>query len=241
MLVVLTDTNLLPGNAMSEPQMQTETARYNMIEQQLRPWHVLDPVVLKLLSVVRREDFVPPAYRDLAFADLEIPLGTGEHPGQTMLSPRIEARMLQELAIRNTDTVLEVGAGSGFMAALLAAKAEFVYSIEIDPQLAELARGNLEAAGVANVLVRTGDAAQGWEANAPYDVIVLSGSTPVLPQSLLRQLKVGGRLVAVVGEVPAMRLQRVVRKDEDTFETVGVLETVLAPLVNAEQRRKFVF
>ena len=127
------------------------------------------------------------------------------------------------------------------MAALLAAKAEFVYSIEIDPQLAELARGNLEAAGVANVLVRTGDAARGWEANAPYDVIVLSGSTPVLPQSLLRQLKVGGRLVAVVGEVPAMRLQRVVRKDEDTFETVGVLETVLAPLVNAEQRRKFVF
>ena len=226
---------------MTESQLLTETARFNMIEQQIRTASVLDPVVLKLLAVVRREDFVPIAFRDLAFADMEIPLGADGQAGQTMLSPCLEARMLQELAIRNTDTVLEVGAGSGFMAAVLAAKAEFVYTIEIDPRLAELARSNLDAAGVVNALVRTGDAAHGWEAHAPYDVIVLSGSTPVLPESLLRQLKIGGRLVAVVGEAPAMQLQRVVRKDEATFETTVVLETMLAPLVNAAQSAKFVF
>ena len=226
---------------MTESQLLTETARFNMIEQQIRTASVLDPVVLKLLAVVRREDFVPIAFRDLAFADMEIPLGADGQAGQTMLSPCLEAQMLQELAIRNTDTVLEVGAGSGFMAAVLAAKAEFVYTIEIDPRLAELARSNLDAAGVVNVLVRIGDAAHGWEAHAPYDVIVLSGSTPVLPESLLRQLKIGGRLVAVVGEGPAMQLQRVVRKDEATFETTAVLETMLAPLVNAAQPAKFVF
>ena len=226
---------------MTESQLLTETARFNMIEQQIRTASVLDPVVLKLLAVVRREDFVPIAYRDLAFADMEIPLGADGQAGQAMLSPYLEARMLQELAIRNTDTVLEVGAGSGFMAAVLAAKAEFVYTIEIDPRLAELARSNLEGAGVANALVRTGDAACGWEAHAPYDVIVLSGSMPALPESLLRQLKIGGRLVAVVGEAPAMQLQRVVRKDEATFETTAVLETMLAPLVNAAQPAKFTF
>ena len=226
---------------MTEPQMQTETARYNMIEQQLRPARILDPQVLKLLSVVRREDFVPPASRDLAFADCEIPLTSGGHAGQTMLSPGLEARMLQALAIRNTDTVLEVGTGSGFMAALLAAKAEFVYSIEIDPALADQARANLDAAGVANVLVRTGDAARGWASNAPYDVIVLSGSTPVLPEAMLQQLKVGGRLIGVVGEAPAMQLQRVTRKDETVFETVCILETRVAPLVNAAPRHAFVF
>ena len=226
---------------MTESQLLTETARFNMIEQQIRPSRVLDPVVLKLLAVVRREDFVPIAYRDLAFADMEIPLGADGQAGQAMLSPYLEARMLQELAIRNTDTVLEVGAGSGFMAAVLAAKAEFVYTIEIDPRLAELARSNLEGAGVANALVRTGGAACGWEAHAPYDVIVLSGSMPALPESLLRQLKIGGRLVAVVGEAPAMQLQRVVRKEETTFETTAVLETMLAPLVNAAQPAKFIF
>ena len=224
---------------MTESQMMTETARFNMIQQQIRPWEVTDPEVLKLLAVVRREDFVPPSYRDLAFADMEIPLG--KLPGQAMLSPKIEARMLQELGVRNTDTVLEVGAGSGFMAALLAAKAQFVFSIEIDPKLADLARSNLEQAGVANVLVRTGDAAQGWEANAPYDVIVLSGSTPALPETLLKQLKLGGRLVAVVGEAPAMHLQLVTRTGENDFKTTGLLETSVAPLVNAAPQEKFVF
>lgn len=219
--------------------MNFEQARFNMIEQQIRPWNVLDPEVLKLLSVVRREDFVPAERRELAFADLEIPLG--ELPGQTMLAPKIEARMLQELALRNTDKVLEIGAGSGYMAALLAAKAEFVYTVEIDPELVELARKNLAQAGVANVSVDLGDAAQGWPLYTPYDVIVVSGSLPVLPDALLRQLKIGGRLIAIVGEAPVMEMLLVTRTEEDAFNTVAVLETVVAPLENTAQRDKFVF
>ena len=224
---------------MTESQMSIETARFNMIEQQIRPWDVLDPEVLKLLAVVRREDFVPPAYRDLAFADLEIPLGT--LPGQVMLAPRIEARMLQEADVKTTDTVLEVGAGSGFMAALLAAKVEFVCSVEIDADLAELARSNLASADVANVRVENGDASHGWAKGAPYDIIILSGSTPSLPDAFLRQLKVGGRLLAVVGEAPAMRMRRITRREESVFETQDILETVVAPLINAAQSPTFVF
>lgn len=220
-------------------QISTETARFNMIEQQIRPWEVLDPVVLKLLSVVRREDFVPAPFVDLAFADMEIPLS--KVPGQVMLPPRLEARMLQALNVKKTDTVLEVGTGSGFMAALLAARAEFVYSVEIDPALVALARSNLQEAAVANVSVEEGDAAQGWTARAPYDVIVLSGSVPELSPSLLDQLKVGGRLIAVVGESPAMQMRLITRTDETKFKTTGVLETVLPPLVNAARREKFVF
>lgn len=224
---------------MAAAAMNFEQARFNMIEQQIRPWNVLDPTVLKLLSIVRREDFVPDAQRELAFADLEIPLGT--KPGQTMLAPKIEARMLQELALKVTDTVLEIGSGSGYMAALLAAKAEFVYSVDIDPALVELARRNLTRAGVANVSVDLGDAAQGWPLYAPYDAIVVSASMPVLPEALLRQLKIGGRLVAIVGEAPAMQVQLVTRSEENAFTTNVVFETVAAPLINAPQHEKFVF
>jgi protein-L-isoaspartate(D-aspartate) O-methyltransferase len=226
---------------MAAAAMNIEQARFNMIEQQIRPWNVLDPEVLKLLSIVRREDFVPAAHRDLAFADLEIPLGVSGKPGQTMLAPKIEARILQELSLKNTDTVLEIGTGSGHMAALLAAKAEFVYTVEIDPELVSLARKNLEQAGVVNVSVDLGDGAQGWPLYAPYDAIVLSGSTPVLPDSLLRELKIGGRLVAIVGEAPAMQVQLVTRTDDDAFNTSVVFETVVAPLTNATQCKKFVF
>ena len=217
--------------------MNVEQARFNMIEQQIRPWDVLDPVVLNLLSLVKREEFVPVAYKDLAFADTEVPLGKG----QTMLAPKMDARILQELNLRNNDVVLEIGTGSGYMAALLAARAEFVYSVEIDPDLVELARKNLRKAGVANVSVDLGDAAQGWPLYAPYDVIVMSGSTPVLPESILRQLKFGGRLLAIVGEAPAMQVRLVTRNDENAFTTINVLETVVAPLSNATQREKFVF
>ena len=224
---------------MAAAAMNTEQARFNMIEQRIRPWNVLDSEVLKLLSVVKREDFVPADKRDLAFADLEIPLGV--KPGQTMLAPKIEARMLQELGLKATDTVLEIGTGSGYMAALLAAKAEFVYTVEIDPALVELARQNLAKAGVANVCVDIGDAAQGWSLYAPYDAIVVSASTPVLPDALRRQLKIGGRLVAIVGEAPVMQVLLVTRTDEDAFNTDVVFETVAAPLINATPRDKFVF
>lgn len=223
---------------MTAAAMSIEKARFNMIQQQIRPWEVLDPGVLNLLAVVKREDFVPENYRELAFADVEIPIGT---TGQVMLAPKMEARILQELAIKNTDTVLEIGAGTGYMAALLAAKAEFVYTVDIDPQMVEMARTNLKWAGVANVSVDLGDAAQGWSLYAPYDAIVVSGSMPVLPDALLRQLKVGGRLVAVVGEAPAMHLQLIIRTEENAFSTINVLETVAAPLSNVQQPDTFVF
>lgn len=222
---------------MAATTMNTEQARFNMIEQQIRPWEVLDPSVLSLLSVVRREAYVPEAQRDLAFADVELPLGYG----QTMLAPRVEARILQELAIKNTDKVLEIGTGSGYMAALLAAKAEFVYSVEIVPELVEFARANLKRAGVANVSVDLGDGAHGWPLYAPYDVIVLSGSTPVLPQAIQQQLRIGGRLVAIVGEAPAMQVKLVTRTGEDAYTAITVFETVAAPLVNAQARSAFVF
>jgi protein-L-isoaspartate(D-aspartate) O-methyltransferase len=221
--------------------MNTEKARLNMIQRQIRPWDVRDPSVLALLEVVRREDFVPAKYRELAFADVEIPLKDGGGPGQTMLAPRIEARMLQEAAVRNTDKVLEIGAGSGFMAALLAAKAEFVYTVEIDPELVDFARRNLRDAGVANVSVDLGDASRGWDLYAPYDVIVVSGSMPELPEALLRQLKIGGRMAAVVGEAPSMEAQRIRRTDEDVFLRENLFETVVAALDKVPRREKFVF
>ena len=226
---------------MTTTAMNRDQARFNMIEQQIRPWNVLDTEVLQHLALLRRDDFAPAAHRDLAFADVEIPLLPDARPGQLMLPPRLEARIFQELALRNTDKVLEVGSGSGYMAALLATRAEFVHSVEIDPRLAELARSNLQRAGVVNVFVETGDAVQGWSAKAPYDAIVLSGSTPRLSETLLRQLKVGGRLIAVVGEAPVMVMQLVTRTGEDSFTTTNVLETLLAPLLNAPQRSKFVF
>ncbi len=221
---------------MAAVKMDMEQARFNMIEQQIRPWEVLDPEVLDALAAVRREDFVPEALRALAFADLELPIGQG----QSMLQPKIEARVLQEAGVRNTDVVLEVGTGSGYMAALLAAQAEYVYSVEIDPALAEIARRNLRHAGVANVSVETGDASQGWSGPAPYDVIVISGALRELPEVFLQQLKLGGRLVAFVGEAPVMEAQLIIRSDEKAFNTVNVFETVV-PTLTTSKRQSFVF
>lgn len=217
--------------------MDMEQARFNMIEQQIRPWEVLDPEVLALLSVVKRENFVPAASKSLAFADVELPLVNGA----AMLEPKIEARLLQEAAVKKTDKVLEVGAGSGYMAALLAARAEYVITVDIDPALVSMAKDNLAKAGVANVTVEQGDAINGWPTKAPYDVIVVSGSLPALPESLLKQLKVGGRLVAIVGELPVMSAQLVTRTGDDTFNTVNLFETVASSLKNAAPRKQFVF
>lgn len=225
------------GNAMTVVKMDMEQARFNMIEQQIRTWEVLDPEVLDLLAAVKRECFVSAAHQPLAFADIELPIGNG----QTMLQPRIEARILQEVAVRNTDIVLEVGAGSGYMAALLASKAEYVYSVEIDPVLAENARRNLQQAGVANVSVETGDASGGWPAHGPYDVIVISGSLPELPEAFLQQLKIGGRLAAFIGEAPAMQARLTTRTSDQAFNTINLFETVVAPLSTAKQRQRFVF
>ena len=217
--------------------MNIEQARFNMIEQQIRPWEVLDPQVLDLLFVVKREDFVPAAYRNLAFADMEIPIGSG----QVMLAPRVEARLLQELGIKKTDKVLEIGTGSGYMAALLAAGAEHVVSIESRPELAEFARQNLERAGVTNVTVEVANGANGWSQRGPYDAIIVSGALPSLPVALLKQLRVGGRLASIVGEAPVMEAQLVTCSAEGAYNTVNLFETVVPALDGGETKSTFSF
>lgn len=221
--------------------MNFEQARFNMIEQQIRPWEVLDPQVLNLLSVVRREDFVPPAHRALAFVDMEIPLQGGAAPGAVMLAPRVEARMLQDLAVQPHEKVLEVGTGSGYMAALLAHRAQRVVSLEIDPDLARFARENLQRAGVHTVDVRVGDGASGAQVDGPFDVIVLSGSVAEVPQSLLSQLKVGGRLGAIVGSEPMMRATVVTRVSESAWRTEQPWDTIAPRLRNFGEPTRFQF
>lgn len=202
--------------------MNVEQARFNMIEQQIRPWNVLDPAVLSLLAAVKREDFVPTAHRSLAFMDIEIPLADG----QVMLAPRVEARLLQELALHRHEKVLEIGTGSGFMAALLAHKSQQVLSYEIRPALAAMARENLRHAMVMNAEVRQGDGAAGDAGRGPWDAIVLSGSVAQVPQALLDQLKVGGRLVAIVGSEPMMHARRITRTSERDFRTEELFDVV---------------
>jgi protein-L-isoaspartate(D-aspartate) O-methyltransferase len=217
--------------------MNIEQARFNMIEQQIRPWDVLDPQVLDLLFVVKREDFAPIAHRNLAFADMELPLGSG----QMMLAPKIEAKMLQELGIKKTDKVLEIGTGSGYMAALLAARAEHVVTVECRPELVEMARQNLERAGVANVAIELGDGANGWSQRGPYDAIVVSGSLPAVPAALLKQLRVGGRMAVVVGEAPAMEAQLITCTADGIYNTVNLFETVIPPLDGVAAKASFSF
>ena len=217
--------------------MNLEQARTNMVEQQIRTWEVLDQEVLDLLYVVPREEFVPPRHRGLAFSDLEIPIGEGER----MWQPKMEARVLQELSLRKTDRVLEVGTGSGYLAALMSHRAARVVSVELKTALAAFGRANLERHGADNVVAEIGDAARGWPGHAPYDVIVLTGSTPLLPPGLAEQLAPGGRLFAVVGEAPAMTAQLVTATAPGAWHSSALFETVIAPLANAEQPPRFRF
>jgi protein-L-isoaspartate(D-aspartate) O-methyltransferase len=221
--------------------MNFEQARQNMIAQQIRTWDVLDNDVLQTLVDIRREAFVPAACQSLAFVDTEIPLPCG----QNMFAPKLEARLLQEAAVRPDEQVLEIGAGSGYMAALLAHHARHVVTVEIEPELHKLAEANLKACGIANVTVALGDAARGWAGSgahaAPYDVIMVSGSLPLLPQSLLDQMKVGGRLLAIVGEAPVMAACLVKRTAGDAWDTVKLFETSAQPLRNAEAPSAFHF
>ena len=213
-----------------------EQARFNMIEQQIRPCDVLDSRVLELLKQVRREHFVPSSQRALAFMDVEIPLSHGAK----MWFPKEEGRALQELKVKRNERVLEVGTGSGYLTALLAALAAHVTTVEIDPALSQFAQENLKPYQYDNITFAVGDAAQSW-GNERYDVIVLTGSTPVLPPAYKQQLTVGGRLFAVVGEAPAMRAQLITRLSEDTYSSTPLMETGTAPLHNALQPERFVF
>jgi protein-L-isoaspartate(D-aspartate) O-methyltransferase len=217
--------------------MNLEQARANMVEQQIRPWEVLDQAVLDLLYAVPREEFVPAAYRNLAFADMEIPIGEGER----MMAPKIEARLLQSLALGKTDRVLEVGTGSGYLTALLARSAAHVHSLEIRPALAAFGRANLERQGVDNVTLEIGDGARGDPKRAPYDAIVLTGSTPMLPATLREQLAPGGRLFAVVGEPPIMVARLITCTAPGTYGAADLFDTLLAPLANAERAPQFRF
>ncbi len=223
-------------------EQQVEQARLNMIEQQIRPWEVLDPSVLELLARVRREDFAPPHLRALAFVDFELPLNIdGIVTGEAMLAPKVEARLLQEVGIQSHERVLEIGTGSGFMAALAAHKAETVWTVEIDARLREFGAANLVRAGVRNAHVEAGDGAQGWPAHAPYDVILVSGSLPALPPALLAQLKLGGRLAAIVGTGPAMHAQLVTRTAKEAYEPLPLFETWTKPLRNTGHASAFRF
>jgi protein-L-isoaspartate(D-aspartate) O-methyltransferase len=217
--------------------MNIEQARFNMIEQQIRPWNVLDQDVLDLLHVVKREQFVPAAYQNLAFADVEIPLPGGD----AMLAPKFEARILQEVGVKKHETVLEIGTGSGYMAALLAHRAAKVTTVEINPETAEQAKKNLANAGIHNVTVEVGNGAQGWEKGAPYDAIVISGALEVLPEAILKQVKVGGRIAAIVGQAPVMEASIITRTGETSFSTVKVFETNVRYLTGAPVPSHFQF
>ncbi|PHV04856.1 protein-L-isoaspartate O-methyltransferase [Janthinobacterium sp. BJB412] len=217
--------------------MNIEQARFNMIEQQIRPWDVLDPDVLELLLVVKRENYVPAAYKNLAFVDSEIPLPGGE----AMFTPKLEARLLQDINLKKHENVLEIGAGSGYMAALLAHKGRHVTTVEISAELKALAEKNLADNGVSNVNVELGNGAQGWSKGAPYDVIVISGGLPVLPDAFLQQLKVGGRLVAIVGAAPAMKALLVTRVSESAYDTKTLFETEVKLLKDATTPSQFSF
>ncbi|NVO06728.1 MAG: protein-L-isoaspartate O-methyltransferase [Rhodoferax sp.] len=219
------------------PSIDVQKARFNMIEQQIRPWNVLDAAVLDLLASVRRDAFVADAHKALAYADLEIPLPGG----QCMLAPRLEARLLQDLNVKKTDKVLEIGTGSGFLTALLAHQAASVLSLELNPELVAFAKSNLQKAGISNADVRQGDGVQGAAAHGPFDVIVLGGSVADIPHHLLEQLKVGGRLAAVVGDEPVRCATFVTRTSATDFRTIQPWDCDAPRLQNFAEKSRFTF
>ena len=217
--------------------LDMEQARFNMIEQQIRPCEVLEGRILELLKHVRREHFVPESMREMAFMDLEIPLGYGA----SMWQPKLEARTLQELHLGRSDKVLEVGTGSGYLTALISMLAGHVTTVEIVPELSAMAKQHLQACHRDNITLEIGDAALGWGGGASYDVIVLTGSTPVLPAIFQNSLNVGGRLFAIVGDAPVMEARLITRVARDSYETVNIMEACVKPLQNALQPKRFVF
>ncbi|MGC4061350.1 MAG: protein-L-isoaspartate O-methyltransferase [Aquabacterium sp.] len=217
--------------------MNVEQARFNMIEQQIRPWDVLDSSVLALLSAVRREDFVPAEHKAQAFMDIEIPLGNG----RVLLAPRVEARLVQDLNLSKRDTVLHIGAGTGYVTALLAHKARRVIGLESDARLAAQARTNLRNAAVNNAEIVDSDGAAGFSAQAPFDAILLTGSVAQVPQNLLDQLKTGGRLLAIVGQDPVMQATLFTRVSDTQFSSHELFDTVATRLAGFAEPSRFHF
>jgi protein-L-isoaspartate(D-aspartate) O-methyltransferase len=217
--------------------MDYEQARFNMIEQQIRPWEVLDPKVLDLLMKVKREDFTPALYQSLAFVDMGIPLGHGE----SMWAPVVEARALQAVQVKPGDRVLEIGTGSGYFTALLANQAEHVVTVELHADLRDEAEKRFHAHGLTHIQTRQGDGARDWFGDGNFDVIVLTGSVPLLPEAYLKRLNSGGRLFAIVGEGPAMTASLVTCVAPGIYRTDSLFETVSKALVNAVEPERFVF
>jgi protein-L-isoaspartate(D-aspartate) O-methyltransferase len=218
-------------------QTEIEQARFNMIEQQIRPWDVLDQRVLDVMNSIPREQFVPENCRSLAFADTSIPLGHG----QVMMAPRLEGRLLQALAIRPDDTVLEIGTGSGYLTACLASLGRHVTSIDIMPDFTATAAAKLEALNIKNVALQTADVAAGIEGDARYDAIAVTGSLPLLQQQFHRNLEIGGRLFIITGSLPIMEANLITRIDEQNWATEVLLETCMPPLLNATEPQDFIF
>lgn len=215
--------------------MDFEKARYNMIEQQVRTWEVLDQDVLDLLADVHREDFMPTAYRRVALADVGIPIGHGE----ITMTPKVEARLLQSLLLEATDKVLEIGTGCGYLTALVSRSAQSVISVDIHEDFTRTAGMRLAEHGIHNVQLETGDAVNGWPAQAPYDAIAVTGSVPVLTESFQSQLAVGGRLFVIVGESPVMEARLITRIGEREWSSESLFETDLPPLVGAPRQQHF--
>ena len=213
-----------------------EEARHLMVEQQIRPYNVRDENVLELLQRVPREDYVPAKYKEHAFTDMNIPLFNE----QVMMQPKLEAIILQALQVQDQDKVLEIGTGSGYLTALLASQARHVISVDIDGDMQKKAEEKLSAHQITNVTLETGDAALGWDAHKPYDVIVVTGSLPILPETFQRNLNVGGRLIAIVGDSPVMELIMITRENESEWSHQSLLETDIPALINAAEPERFV-
>lgn len=216
-----------------------EQARFNMVNQQIRPWEVIDPRVLSLMERLPRDLFVPEAYRDLAYADIEIPLGGGE----SMMFPRIEARLMQALDLQPTDQVLEVGTGSGYLTACLARLSQRVVSVELNAGFSESAAQKLDAQGISNVVLKQSDALAAPQDEGPFDVIAVTGavSTPAQADIFRQQLRIGGRLFIVIGGSPAMEAMLITRNGEQAFSEEALFETDLKTLVNADAPKRFEF
>ncbi|MFV2060372.1 MAG: protein-L-isoaspartate O-methyltransferase [Gammaproteobacteria bacterium] len=217
--------------------MNIEQARFNMVEQQIRPWNVFDDTILNAMATIPREKFVPSQYRNLAFSDNEIPIGFN----QVMMNPKIEARLLQALNIKKNETILEIGTGSGYLTALLANLARHVVTVEIIPELKEQAEAKFKTQGIVNITCEMGDASEGWPQSGPYDVIVVTGSLPVMQHELKESLNVGGRLFAVTGDGHAMSAQLIYCSGKNQFTQTSLFETELPPLSNVSHIDKFVF
>ena len=214
-----------------------ELARFNMVEQQVRPWDVLDTQILDLLQAMPREAFVPNGYENVAYADIDIPIAHGE----VMLAPKYVGRMLQALNLHETDVALEVGCGTGYATALLGKACREVFSVDIHQDFVATSAANLKTQGIANVTLECGDAAQGWDAHGPYDVIFVSGSSPILPEAFKKSLNRGGRLVAIIGDGPVMQATLITRSAIDEWREERLFETEIKPLVNAAKPNRFVF